>query len=91
MLLKMKTDVSEIATLCNKLEEFCAEHKISDKKAFDIAIIADEMATNVISYAYQDGQEHWFVVEVTNANNGLESLKKGLKIKEESATLFLFS
>ena len=26
-----------------------------------------------------------------NANNGLESLKKGLKIKEESATLFLFS
>ena len=69
MLLKMKTDVSEIATLCNKLEEFCAEHKISDRKAFDLAIIADEMATNVISYAYQDGQEHLFVVEVTKEDD----------------------
>jgi len=69
MLLKIKTDISEIDAICTKLEKFCKDNNISDDKSYDIVIITDEMATNVINYAYPDGKEHWFVIEITKDNN----------------------
>ena len=58
MLLSVKNDIREIDRVFSIIKEFCCANNISEKKCFDILIIVDELATNVISYAFGDGQEH---------------------------------
>lgn len=60
MLLKVKNDIQEIDRICNDIKEFCFSNDIHEKKCFDILMIVDELATNVIRYAFQDDQEHVF-------------------------------
>lgn len=62
MLIKVKNNIDEIATICDEVKKFCAENNISEQKAYDIAVIIDELATNIISYAYDDAQEHTFSI-----------------------------
>ena len=64
MLLNVKNDIGEIERICNDLKAFCASNDIGEKKCFDIVIIVDEMATNVINYAYDDNQEHTFILSI---------------------------
>jgi anti-sigma regulatory factor (Ser/Thr protein kinase) len=60
MLLKVRNDIQEIDRICNDIKEFCFSNDINEKKCFDILMIVDELATNVIKYAFQDDQEHVF-------------------------------
>ncbi len=64
MLLKIQNKIEEVGNICTKLEEFCSIHNICEKKAYDIVIIVDEMATNIINYAFPNGTEHHFTIEV---------------------------
>ncbi len=60
MLLKVRNDIQEIDRICNDIKEFCFSNDINEKKCFDILMIVDELATNVIKYAFHDDQEHVF-------------------------------
>ena len=62
MLLNVKNDIQEIDRICNDLKKFCASNDIGEKKCYDIVIIIDEMATNVINYAFDDNLDHTFIL-----------------------------
>lgn len=68
MLLEIKNRIDEISRVCDVIKEFCDSHHIPGGKYHDIILILDEMLTNVISYAYQDGKEHTFTLDI--AKNG---------------------
>jgi anti-sigma regulatory factor (Ser/Thr protein kinase) len=60
MLIKIKNNIEEMSRICDEIHEFCIESGIPDGRYHDIILIVDEIVTNVISYAYQDGKEHEF-------------------------------
>lgn len=64
MIINIKNDISEINEVCNKIDQFCAENNIPNKKRQDIDLIVDELASNVIFYAYPDGEEHSFTLSL---------------------------
>ncbi|MBO4405408.1 MAG: ATP-binding protein [Alphaproteobacteria bacterium] len=73
MLLDVKNDVQEIDRVFARIKEFCCANNISEKKCFDILIIVDELATNIVSYAFDDDQEHTFTIMVEKeSENGNE-------------------
>lgn len=69
MLLKVRNDIQEISRVCSKIKEFCSSNGISEKKCFDILMIVDELATNVIRYAFKDGQCHAFDIKLEKNNH----------------------
>ena len=69
MLLNVKNDIREIDRVFDRIKEFCCANDISEKKCFDILIIVDELATNIISYAFDDGQEHTFTIMIEKEND----------------------
>ncbi len=68
MLLKVRNDIQEIDRICNDIKEFCSSNNIDEKKCFDILLIVDELATNIIRYAFNDEQEHIFDILLEKNN-----------------------
>lgn len=64
MLLNVKHNISEIDRICSCVKEFCSSNNISEKKCYDISIIIDELASNVINYAFEDPNEHEFFIKL---------------------------
>lgn len=64
MLIKVKNNVDEIARLCDEVKKFCDDNGVSEQKYHDIVLILDELATNVINYAYPDGGTHTFTLDL---------------------------
>ncbi len=71
MLLKVKNDIKEIDRVCTEVKNFCCSNNIGDDKCFDIVIIIDELATNIIKYAFVDGYEHIFDIVINKRNEKL--------------------
>lgn len=69
MLINIRNDISEISRLCDEVKKFCENNGISDNKRSDIALILDEIATNVINYAYPDGGTHTFTLDIRKEGN----------------------
>jgi phosphoserine phosphatase RsbU/P len=40
------------------IEQFCNENNLNDNISFDLHLIEDELTTNIINYAFNDGREH---------------------------------
>ena len=64
MLIKVKNNVDEIARLCDEVKKFCDDNGVSEEKYHDIVLISDELATNIINYAYPDGGTHTFTLDL---------------------------
>ncbi|MDR2766242.1 MAG: ATP-binding protein [Holosporaceae bacterium] len=64
MLIEIKNDIQEVARVCDQVELFCAENAVSTSKQHDIALILDELITNVICYAYPNDIEHIFTLNI---------------------------
>ena len=60
---ELKSDLSELDTLCEELENFGNKFGFSKKLIFEINLALDELFTNIISYGFNDGKEH--IVKVT--------------------------
>lgn len=60
MQIEIKNDINEISKICDQIDVFCKENAISDQKRQDINLIIDELASNVIFYAYPQGEVHTF-------------------------------
>ena len=71
MLLNVKNDIREIDRVFARIKEFCCASCISEKKCFDILIIVDELVTNIVSYAFDDGQEHTFTIMIEKENDSV--------------------
>jgi len=56
--IRLRNDFSELAGLREKLREFCESWKLPQSSAFAVLLSLDELVTNIISYAWEDGLEH---------------------------------
>ncbi|MBK7599618.1 MAG: ATP-binding protein [Acidobacteria bacterium] len=54
----IKNDLSEIERLSLIIEDFVESRNLSIKTAFEFNVALDEILTNVISYAYEDADQH---------------------------------
>ncbi|ACS79113.1 ATP-binding protein [Maridesulfovibrio salexigens] len=49
----LKSDISELRVLAEKIENFGSEHGVSDKTVFELNLVLDELFTNLVSYGCQ--------------------------------------
>jgi anti-sigma regulatory factor (Ser/Thr protein kinase) len=69
MLIKIKNNIEEIGKICEEARAFCTENNIPDAKYHDLLLILDEVITNIISYAYEDEKEHFFLMDMQKSGN----------------------
>jgi anti-sigma regulatory factor (Ser/Thr protein kinase) len=55
---ELKSDLSELETLCQHLNKFGQITGLSLTCATDINVCIDELFTNIVSYGFADDQEH---------------------------------
>jgi serine/threonine-protein kinase RsbW len=60
---ELKSNLSELDILCERLESICQSLNLSQKCKFEINLALDELFTNIISYGFDDNEEH--VIEIT--------------------------
>ncbi len=68
---KLKSNLSELDTLCQQLETFGRSLGLSKKCIFEINLALDELFTNIISYGFADDDEHVIKITVTPQNETL--------------------
>ena len=67
----LKSDQSELDTLCQKLEKFGKSLKLSKKCVMEINLALDELFTNIISYGFRDDLEHLVKIQIMRENGTL--------------------
>lgn len=69
--IKIKNDLSEIRTLSEELEKYCLAQNIAMKSTLELTLALEEIATNIISYGYQDNAEHIISISIDKNNSNL--------------------
>jgi serine/threonine-protein kinase RsbW len=67
----LKSDQSELDTLCHKLEKFGKSIRLSKKCMLEINLALDELFTNIISYGFRDDLEHQVKIQIMRENGTL--------------------
>jgi anti-sigma regulatory factor (Ser/Thr protein kinase) len=62
---ELRNNLSELATLCEKMESVGQALGLSRRCLFEINLALDELFTNIISYGFQDQSEHFIRVHVS--------------------------
>lgn len=65
----LKNDIEEIRTMSAFLEEISSELNLSMENTFNINLAIEEAVTNIILYAYPQGEEHDFILSADYAEN----------------------
>jgi len=68
---ELKSDLSELETLCQHLNKFGQITGLSQACSTDINVCLDELFTNIVSYGYADDQEHLIRFTINLDNNVL--------------------
>ena len=68
---ELKSDLSELETLCQHLNEFGHVTGLSEACITDINICLDELFTNIVSYGFTDDLEHIIRFTINMDNNVL--------------------
>jgi anti-sigma regulatory factor (Ser/Thr protein kinase) len=67
---ELKNDIQELDKLCRILDRFGNSHGFSQKAAFEINLVLEEIFTNIVHYGFADKTEH--VVHISlSYDNGL--------------------
>jgi sigma-B regulation protein RsbU (phosphoserine phosphatase) len=69
--LVMTNKIEEIERMTSFIEEICQENNLSVEDTFNIHLAVEEAVTNVIMYAYPQGEEHEFLLDVHVLENRL--------------------
>ena len=65
---KLKSNLSELETLCQQMEKCGKSLGLTKKCIFEINLALDELFTNIISYGFTDDDEHVIKVTLTPQN-----------------------
>jgi anti-sigma regulatory factor (Ser/Thr protein kinase) len=68
---ELRNNLSELATLCDKMESVGRRLNLSRKCLFEMNLALDELFTNIISYGFQDRSEHLIRVHISADHNVL--------------------
>lgn len=55
LLIELKNEVAELDRLAETVDDFCGEHELPPKVAFNLNLVLEEVVVNVINYAFPDG------------------------------------
>jgi len=77
---ELKNNLSELDFLCRKCEKIGRSIGVSDKSVFEMNLALDELFTNIISYGFQDCQEHIIKVTITTEGDQLQ-----MRIEDDGA------
>ncbi len=69
--LELKNNLKEIGTLINSFESFAEKFSLSKSVVNDINLCLEELVTNVISYGYNDQDEHIIFVDISFINDAI--------------------
>jgi phosphoserine phosphatase RsbU/P len=61
----LKNHLSELSKVSQRLSEFGARHHLGPKVVHDVSLALEEILTNVISYGYDDSEEHQILVRLS--------------------------
>jgi anti-sigma regulatory factor (Ser/Thr protein kinase) len=61
---ELKNDVIEIGRMSQIVDEFCASNKLPPDTVFALNLSLEEILTNVITYGYDDNDEHVIIVRL---------------------------
>ena len=53
---------NQIDTVRKLFDDYSKENKLTEKTSHDIQMALDELLTNIVSYGYEDTDEHWIDV-----------------------------
>jgi serine/threonine-protein kinase RsbW len=62
---ELRNSLSELATLCEKMEDVGQALGLSRRCLFEVNLALDELFTNIISYGFQDQSEHLIRVHLS--------------------------
>ena len=65
----LRNDVAELERVMSFVSEFCSRNSIPAETEYDLNLVLDEMMTNVAKYAYPEGGEHHFTMQVAVDKN----------------------
>ena len=68
---ELKSNLSELDNLCKHLETFAQKTGLPKKIVFEINLVLDELFTNIISYGFDDDNEHIIKITMTPGNEKL--------------------
>jgi len=68
---KLKSDISELKTLCQHLNHFGQVYCLSDSLISEINICLDELFTNIVLYGFEDDLEHIIRFRINLNDNAL--------------------
>jgi anti-sigma regulatory factor (Ser/Thr protein kinase) len=68
---KLKSNLSELDALCQNLEKFGQSMGLSKKCIFEANLALDELFTNIITYGFEDKNEHTIRITISLQNDEL--------------------
>lgn len=74
MSFELKNNLSELDTLEEKLDQLCDRLGLTNKCLCEINLALEELFTNIVSYGYDDAEEHWVRFTISY-ENGTITLK----------------
>ena len=70
--IRLKNHLAEVVRLADLIAAFGEQQAWPPKTIFDVNLILEELATNIIRYGYDDGAEHEFLIQITATPGGME-------------------
>ncbi len=61
----LRNDVAELERVMSFVSDLCLRNSISPETEYDLNLALDEMVTNVAKYAYPEGGEHLYTLQIT--------------------------
>ncbi len=71
MLMQLKNDLSEIESMCRYIEEFGETHQLPPDVIFNLNLSLEEIFVNIVSYGYEDENEHFVKISMSLVDNEL--------------------
>lgn len=68
---KLKSNLSELDTLCEHLEQFGQSIGLDPKCIFEANLALDELFTNIINYGFADQNEHIIKITIAHRDDSL--------------------
>lgn len=69
--LELKNDLSELGRLTQAITDYCESSGLSQQILFALNLSLEEVVANVMSYGYEDDQEHLIVIRISCTDGGL--------------------
>ncbi len=70
--IQLRNRYSELSHLKNTLRQYCEFRELPSNVVFALTLSLDEIVTNVITYGYDDQNEHLIVVKVRSGTGVIE-------------------